>query len=69
VLNRAGALKGTIAGIWEIPSETLARQYADMKVVLPKAIADGNAVLAKAASVSAELAKSNITLTVPPVAK
>ena len=52
-------------GIWEMPSDTLVKQYTDVKVALPKAIADANAVLVKALTVSEMLKKANITLTVP----
>jgi hypothetical protein len=44
-------------------------QYNDVKADLPKAIADANAWLGRAATVSQALKKSDITLTVPPVVK
>jgi hypothetical protein len=69
VVNRTATLKNQIQGIWEIPSETLARQYADAKLSVPKAIAEGNAFLTKAAPLSAALKKYDLTLTVPPVEK
>src|SRR5438270_1332746 len=69
VLARAAALKAQLAGIWEIPSETLARQYAEVKVALPRAISEGDAFLAKAAPVSAALKKYDLTLSVPPRGK
>ncbi|HEY6218746.1 MAG TPA: hypothetical protein VIV65_01740, partial [Gemmatimonadaceae bacterium] len=69
IYNKAVTLKGQIQSIWEVPSETYARQYAELKLSLPKAIAEGNAVLAKAPAVSAALKKYDITLTVPPTEK
>ena len=66
LLGRAGALKGSIMGIWEMPSESLQRQYADIRVSLPRLIAEGNAFLTQARAASTELAKHGLTLTVPP---
>ena len=65
VLGRAGTLKAQIMGIWEVPSETLLRQYNEVKLELPKATADGNAFLAKVGPVSAALKKYDLVLTVP----
>ena len=45
------------------------RAYNDIKAQAPKAVADLNATIAKAATLSAELAKYNVTLTVPPPVK
>ena len=39
--------------------------YSQVKAELPKGIADLNAVIAKAATLSTTLAKYNLTLTVP----
>ena len=49
----------------EMPSDTLMKQYADVKVALPKAIADGNAFLVKAMALSPTLKKYDVALTVP----
>jgi photosystem II stability/assembly factor-like uncharacterized protein len=64
--GRAAALKGQIMGIWEMPSESLLRQYADFRVSVPRLIGEGSAFMNQARAVSAELAKYNLTLTVPP---
>lgn len=64
--GRAAALKAQIMGIWEMPSESLLRQYADFRVSVPRLIAEGNTFMNQARAVSAELAKYNLTLTVPP---
>jgi hypothetical protein len=41
------------------------KAYNDVKAQTPKAIADMNAAIAKASTLSTALAKSNLTLTVP----
>ncbi len=65
VLARAGALKTQIMAFWETPSDALAKQAVEIREALPKAIAEANACLLKAMTVSQALAKANITLTVP----
>ena len=47
------------------PGEQTTTSYSEVKAQLPKAIADLNATIAKAATLSATLAKYNLTLTVP----
>jgi hypothetical protein len=69
VLGRTSALKNSVAAIWEAPSATLVRQYNELKIALPKAVTDANAVLTKAGTVSAALKKYDITLTVPAAVK
>jgi hypothetical protein len=61
----AQAKNGLMGGMW--PTEQTTKAYADVKTKVPKAIADANALMTKAQALSAELAKYNITLTVPPV--
>jgi hypothetical protein len=58
-------VKGQIANIWEMPSDALLKQYNDVKLALPKAIADANALLVKAMPLSQALKKYDVTLTVP----
>jgi hypothetical protein len=65
LVNRAGTVKGQIANIWEMPSDALLKQYNDVKLALPKAIADANALLVKAMPLSQALKKYDVTLTVP----
>jgi len=65
VVNRAGNLKAAVSGIWEMPSDSLVKQYNDVKLALPKAIADANALLVKAMPVSQALKKYDLALTVP----
>jgi photosystem II stability/assembly factor-like uncharacterized protein len=64
--GRLAGLKGQIGGIWETPSESLQRQYASLRLAMPRLLTDANAFMAAARGVSAELAKHSLTLTVPP---
>jgi len=63
------AKNGLMGGMW--PTEQTTKAYSDAKTKVPKAIEDANALVAKAQALSVELAKYNITLTVPamPVSK
>ena len=65
VLARASTLKTQLSGVWEAPSAASVRQYNDVKIALPKAVAEANAFLGKATAVSQSLAKSGVTLKVP----
>ena len=47
------------------PADPTVRAYTEVKAQTPKAIADLNAAIAKAATLSTTLAKYNVTLTVP----
>ena len=58
-------MKAAIANIWEMPSDALLKQYSDVKLALPKALADANALLLKAMPLSQALKKYDVTLTVP----
>jgi hypothetical protein len=66
LVARAGTIKNSIMGIWEMPSDALMKQYADIKLALPKAIADANALLARVRTTGAALGSAGVTLTVPP---
>jgi hypothetical protein len=57
------AKNGLTAGM--TPGDQTARAYAEVKAQAPKAIADLNAAIAKAATLSGALANYNLTLTVP----
>jgi hypothetical protein len=52
-----------MGGMW--PTEQTMKSYADVKTTVPKAIADANALFARAATLSASLARHNLTLTPP----
>ena len=64
--GRVTSLKGQVGGIWETPSESLQRQYADLRLSVPRLMTEANAFMTAARSASAELAKYSLTLTVPP---
>ena len=64
VMARPGAVKGSIMGIWEVPSDAMVKQYAGVKADLPKAIAAADAFIARATAMSATLKKYDIALTV-----
>jgi hypothetical protein len=64
--GRLGTLKGQIGGIWETPSEGLQRQYADLRLSVPRLITEATAFMNQARTASTELAKYGLTLTVPP---
>ena len=57
------AKNGLTAGM--SPADPTVRAYTEVKSQLPKAIADMNAAIAKATTLSTALAKYNVTLTVP----
>ena len=57
------AKNGLTAGM--SPADPTVRAYTEVKAQTPRAIADLNAAIAKAATLSATLAKYNLTLTVP----
>lgn len=63
-MTRAGTVKGAIAGIWELPSDALMKRYTDVKVALPAAIAEANAVVAKVNAMSPTLKRYGIELNV-----
>ena len=52
-----------------MPSDTLMKQYSDIRLGFPKAILEANAVYAKATALSASLKKYDLTLTVPAAIK
>jgi hypothetical protein len=61
------ARNGLTAGI--SPGEQTVRAYTEVKSQTPKAIADINAVIAKASTLGTTLATYNLTLTAPPPVK
>jgi hypothetical protein len=69
VAARVGVAKNNVMAFTDTPSDTAMRQYADAKLALPKAIAEGNAVIAKATALAATLKKVDVTLTVPAAIK
>jgi photosystem II stability/assembly factor-like uncharacterized protein len=65
IVSRVGTVKSGMMAFTEMPSATLVKQYDDVKVALPKAVADANAFLLRAMTMSQTLKKYDITLTVP----
>ena len=65
LVAKAGTVKGQIMSFTEMPSDTLMKQYTDVKLALPKAMTDANAFLLRAMTVSQALKKYDITLNVP----
>jgi hypothetical protein len=64
VIGKAGQAKnGFMSGM--VVGEQALRAYTEVKSQAPKAVADLNAAIAKAGTLSASLAKYNLTLTVP----
>jgi photosystem II stability/assembly factor-like uncharacterized protein len=59
----AQAKNGMMGGLW--PTSITMKAYTDAKTEVPKAISDANALFAKAAAVSATLAKHNLKLEAP----
>jgi hypothetical protein len=54
-----------MGGMW--PTDATMKAYNEAKTGTPKAIAEANALFAKAATLSTQLAKYNLTLTAPAV--
>jgi photosystem II stability/assembly factor-like uncharacterized protein len=68
LLTQIGTAKnGLMAGM--SPTDQTMRGYADAKAKTTKAVADANALFARAATLSTTLAKYNLTLTAPPPLK
>jgi CheY-like chemotaxis protein len=66
VVGRVGTVKGAIMGTWETPSASLMKQANEVKVALPAALLQANAVITKARAMSKVLAPAGVTFTVPP---
>jgi photosystem II stability/assembly factor-like uncharacterized protein len=69
VVARLGGAKSSVGAFWETPSASVMQQYNDAKAMLPKAITDANAFIAKASAMSGTLKTHNVTLTVPAAIK
>ncbi|MEP6780762.1 MAG: hypothetical protein ABJC26_12785, partial [Gemmatimonadaceae bacterium] len=65
-LGRVSTIKNSMQSIWETPSAEVSKQAAAAKVALNAAIAEANALFAKAKLVATQVGKSNIKMTVPP---
>jgi hypothetical protein len=65
LIAKIAATKSLLMAFQDNPSDTVTRQYNDLKVSVPKAILEGNTVLVKAMTLSQALKKADVTLTVP----
>jgi len=65
VLGKVSTLKGDLMGFGDMITDKQLKDYAELKVALPKAVSDANAVLIKAMALSQTLKKYDVTLTVP----
>ena len=65
LVARAGAIKAQMMSFQDTPSDTLIKQYNDVKLALPRAITEANAVLVKAMTLSQSLKKYDINVNVP----
>ena len=65
LVARAGAVKALMMAFQDTPSDTAMKQYNDVKLALPRAITEANALLTKAMTLSATLKKFDVALTVP----
>lgn len=65
VLGNVGTVKNAIMGAWEMPSDALMKQVADVKVKVPAAIAEANALMLKARAVSKAVSGYGVTILVP----
>jgi hypothetical protein len=66
---KVGQTKSAVLAFSDVPSSTTVSAYSEVKLALPKAIAEGNAVIAKASALAATLKKVDVTLTVPATVK
>ena len=68
VLVQIGLAKNPMmGGMW--PTEQTRKAHADAKIKAPKTFSDYHAAIAKATALAAQLAKYNVSLTVPPQKK
>ena len=65
MLGRIVQAKASVTAFWETPSASVMRDYNEVKAMLPRAIADANAFLARAGTMSQTLKAQGITMNVP----
>jgi hypothetical protein len=64
LVARAGVIKAQMTAFQDTPSDTLMKQYNDVKLALPRAVTEANAVLVKAMALSQTLKKYDINVNV-----
>ncbi len=69
IVGRIGQVKSGIMAFSEMPSDTLMKEYADVKLAYPRAVSEMNAIYTRASAMVATLKKYELTLTVPLPAK
>lgn len=69
VLGQLTQAKTGVLAFWETPSPVMMRQYAEAKRQLPGAVAEANAVIARASTVSEALKAHGIIINVPAVVR
>lgn len=65
VVLRVTNAKAAVTAFWEMPSASVMRQYNDAKSMLPSAVAEANAIIARANGLATALRAHNVTLNVP----
>ena len=65
VLGRVGTLKGSIQGIWELPTAGTMRQVSNARSELNSAMTQARAFMDRARAMSRTLSAHGVTLTVP----
>jgi photosystem II stability/assembly factor-like uncharacterized protein len=64
-LLRLGAVKAAMQNVWEEPSAAVTTQANEATAALASAVAEANALLGRARELSTQLARHNLTLTLP----
>ena len=69
VANKVNTVKTNLLAFNDNPSDTTMKGYADVKLALPKAMTEGNAVITKSASLVAALKKAGVEFKAPSAVK
>lgn len=65
VAGRIAQAKAAVGAFWETPSASVTKQYTDAKAMLPGAIAEANAVIARAGTLGRSLQAAGVAFKVP----
>jgi hypothetical protein len=66
VLGRAGTVKNSVMAEWQAPTPGMVRQYNEVRLALPRATTDGDALIVRARAIAASLDRYGVKLNVPP---
>jgi hypothetical protein len=69
ILARTATVKTRVMSFYDVPSDAMMAQAADIRATFPKAVAEVNAFLTKASALSQALEKAGVTLKVPAAIK